>query len=322
MTRRAIRPGGVLANKSVPPASNPRRQISMDCLVGHATEVDRRARVRRSRGVRRAAVALLLAILIAPALGAEEHGAASEESTEDLAKKTQNPVADLISVPFQNNLSFGIGPRDATQWVLNVQPVVPFHLTENWNLITRTIMPIIGQGSPAPGVDHVGGLGDINPSFFLSPANAKHLIWGVGPTFTFPTASNRALGSGKWSAGPTAVALLMQGPWVVGALGNNQWSFAGWGETEVNQLLVQPFLNYNFRHGWYLSSAPIMTANWIERARNQWTVPVGGGGGKLWRVGKVGLPVNTQVQAFYNAVTPDNGADWQLRLQLQLLFPK
>src|SRR5438094_10042529 len=144
--------------------------------------------MRRGSVSARAALALVVALtatLATRSLRAEEAAKPAEEDETELAKKTQNPVADLISVPFQNNLSFGIGPRDATQWVLNVQPVVPFHLTENWNLITRTIMPIIGQGSPAPGVDHVGGLGDINPSFFLSPANAKHLIWGVGPTFTF-----------------------------------------------------------------------------------------------------------------------------------------
>jgi hypothetical protein len=272
----------------------------------------------------RAAAVLLATLLLASPLWAEEVAApTSAEDATELAKKTQNPVADLISVPFQNNLAFGLGPRDATQWVLNVQPVIPIHLTEDWNLISRTVIPIVGQGSPAPGIDHVGGLGDINPSVFLSPTGSKELIWGVGPTMTFPTASNRQLGAGKYSAGPAAVALTMQGPWVVGALANNQWSFAGWGKTKVNGMLIQPFLNYNFSHGWYLSSAPIFTANWAASPGSTWTAPVGGGGGKLWRVGKVGLPVNTQIQAFYNAATPRNGgADWQLRLQVQFLFPK
>src|SRR5262249_8545599 len=229
-------------------------------------------------------------------------------------------VADLISIPFQSNFNFGAGPRDATQYVLNVQPVIPFHLTEDWNLITRVITPIISQGSPAPGIDHVGGLGDINPSFFFSPANAGKVIWGVGPTLTFPTASNRLLGAGKYSAGPTGVVLSILGPWVVGALANNQWSFAGWGDTKVNALLLQPFLNYNFGHGWYVPRARIMTANWATHV-DKWLVPVGGGGGKLWRVGKVGLPVNTQLQAFYNAIKPDFAPDWQLRFQVQILLP-
>ena len=244
------------------------------------------------------------------------------QSEEELAKKTQNPVADLISVPFQSNFNFNTGPREKMTYVLNVQPVIPINLTADWNLITRVIMPIIDLPSLAPGLENASGLGDINPSFFLSPAKAEHVIWGVGPTFTFPTASNKNLGAGKFSAGPTGVLLMMEGPWVVGALANNQWSFAGWGDKPVNSLLVQPFLNYNFRHGWYLTSAPIITADWTQRASQQWTAPVGGGVGKLWRVGKVGLPINTQIQGFYNAERPTFASDWQLRVQVQFLFPK
>jgi hypothetical protein len=266
---------------------------------------------------------LIAAVLVGSALRAEEVARASSADSEtELAKKTQNPVADLISVPFQNNFNFKTGPNEKTIWVLNVQPVIPYRLTENWNLITRIIMPIVNQPSLAPGGDHAFGLGDINPSFFLSPSGNPKLIWGVGPTFTFPTASASEIGSGRFSAGPTAVLLTMPGPWVVGALINNQWSFAGWSDEDVNQMLLQPFLNYNFKHGWYLSSAPIMTSNWEADAGDKWTAPVGGGGGKLWRVGKVGLPVNTQLQAFYNAVKPDFAADWQLRFQVQFLFPK
>jgi hypothetical protein len=262
-------------------------------------------------------------MLVGVPLRAEETTAPSrEESETELAKKTQNPVADLISVPFQNNFNFGTGPDDRTVWVLNVQPVIPLTLTESWNLIARIIMPIVNQPSLAPGIASEFGLGDLNPTFFLSPSKPSRLIWGVGPTMTFPTASHSALGQGRWSAGPAAVALMMEGPWVFGALANNQWSFAGWGPTKVNQFLLQPFLNYNLPKGWYLSSAPIMTANWVAAGGNRWTVPAGAGGGKIWRLGKVGLPVNTQLTAFYNAVRPDLAADWQLRFQVQLLFPK
>lgn len=246
--------------------------------------------------------------------------AAASEGEEALAKKTQNPVADLISVPFQNNFNFDVGPERATVWVMNVQPVIPIRLTEHWNLITRTIMPIVNQPSVAPGVPNAFGLGDINPTFFLSPSGASRFIWGAGPTFTLPTATASILGSGKWSAGPAAVGLMMEGPWVVGALANNQWSFAGWGDEDVNQLLVQPFLNYNLPHAFYLSSAPIITADWEAGSGNRWTVPVGGGGGKVVRVGR--LPVNLQLQAFYNAEKPAYAADWQLRFQVQFLFPK
>src|SRR5262245_41939181 len=174
-------------------------------------------------------------------------GAGAEESedaqTEELAKAVQNPVANLISVPFQNNFNFGIGPRDVTQWVLNVQPVIPISINKDWNLITRTIMPIINQPSPAPGIPSAFGLGDINPTFFLAPAKSSKLIWGAGPTFTFPTATDSQLGAGKYSAGPAVVALTMHGHWVVGALANNQWSYAGWGDEDVNAMLIQPFIN-------------------------------------------------------------------------------
>jgi hypothetical protein len=247
---------------------------------------------------------------------------AAQESAEDLAKKTQNPVADLISVPFQNNFNFNAGPNERTVYVLNVQPVIPITLTERWNLIARVITPIVNVPELAPGIGSASGLGDINPTFFLSPSDAKEFVWGVGPTFTFPTASDDLLGSGKWSMGPSAVGLVMKGSWVVGALANQQWSYAGWGDDDVNAMLVQPFLNYNFKGGWYLSSAPIITADWTEREGQKWTVPVGFGGGKLWRVGKVGLPINTQLQGFYNAARPDFAANWQLRAQVQFLFPK
>jgi len=258
---------------------------------------------------------------LAPAEPEEKGGGGSEESQEELAKAAQNPVANLISVPFQNNFNFGIGPRNVTQWILNVQPVIPIKLNEDWNLITRTIMPIINQPSPAPGVRSAFGLGDINPTFFLSPAKSGKLIWGLGPTFTLPTATDSLLGTGKWSAGPAAVVLTMQGHWVIGALANQQWSFAGWGDNNVSAMLIQPFVNYNLPHGWYLTSAPIITANWKADSDNRWTVPIGGGVGKIQRFGK--LPVNFQLAAYDNVKTPDAlGADWQLRFQVQFLFPR
>jgi hypothetical protein len=273
------------------------------------------------RGTRAVLAGLIAALVLAGMLHAREAGAA-EDNTE-LAKKTQNPVADLISVPFQSNFNFNTGSKDATVYVLNVQPVIPIHLTHDWNLITRTIMPIINQPSLFPGPNSISGsawgLGDINPSLFLSPAKPGAAIWGVGPTFTIPTATDSKLGSGKFSLGPTAVALTIQGPWVVGALINNQWSVAGWGDKDVNQMLLQPFVNFNLADGWYLTSAPIMTANWEADSGDKWTVPVGAGVGKLFKLGK--LPINTSLQAYYNAERPKNASDWQLRFQVQFLLP-
>jgi hypothetical protein len=284
-----------------------------------------RAHVGESTIRRRTLAALAAVLLLVSAARAEDDqkSAGGEDSATKLAKETQNPVANLISVPFQNNFNFNTGTTHATQWILNVQPVIPIPVG-NWNLITRTIMPIINQPElfSAGPRSEAFGLGDINPTVFLSPARPGKFIWGVGPTMTLPTASVSRLGSGRWSAGPAAVGLFMDGPWVVGALANQQWDFAGWSDKHVNAFLMQPFVNYNIAHGWYLTSAPIITANFSASGDNHWTVPVGGGGGKLWRVGTVGLPVNTQLQAFYNADTPEFGPDWQLRAQVQFLFPR
>jgi hypothetical protein len=242
-------------------------------------------------------------------------------SSEALAKASQNPVADMISVPIQNNMNFGFGPESKMQNIMNIQPVIPFSLNKDWNLITRTIMPIVWQPELAPGIGPESGLGDIQFSMFLSPNKAEGFIWGVGPVFQFPSATDDLLGNGKFSAGPTAVGLLIKGHWVLGALVQNVWSYAGDSDRKhVNQFLLQPFINYNFQHGWYVTSAPIVTIDWTADSDDMWTVPLGGGVGKILRIGK--LPVNISTQAYYNVATPEYGADWQLRLQMQFLFPR
>jgi len=270
-------------------------------------------------------------LMIGLALMAQPAAAQSSDQAQtlDLAKKTQNPVADLISVPFQNNFNFGYGAKDApepssTQYVLNIQPVVPIGIGERWNLITRLIIPIIRQPNLLEGGD-TWGMGDIMLQTYFSPARPGEVIWGVGPIVQAPTATNgEKLGSQKWSAGPGAVVLTMPGHWVFGALANNVWSFAGDNDREdINFTTIQPFVNYNFSGGWYVTSSPVITANWkVEGNDNVWTVPVGGGFGRLMRIGK--LPVNLQTQAFYNVVKPEDDAtnDWTLRLQIQFLFPK
>jgi hypothetical protein len=261
-------------------------------------------------------LALVAAMMSGPVLAQEPPDADSE-----LAKKTQNPVADLISLPFQNNINFEVGDGGYTQNILNIQPVYPMQLNDQWNLITRTIVPVIHQPPLIPGTDREFGLGDVQFTAFLSPRDSGGLIWGAGPVFRFDTATDDTLGQEKWSAGPSVVALKMQGPWVYGALVQNLWSYAGDSDrAHVNEFLLQPFINYNLPDGWYLSSSPIITANWKADSGNRWTVPIGGGIGKIVRFGK--LPVNLSCQAFYNVESPRNGADWTLRLQMQLLFPK
>ena len=250
--------------------------------------------------------------------------AAQEQGRDagDLAKAAQNPIADMISVPFQNNFNFRVGPHNQLQNVLNIQPVVPVTLDQDWNLITRWITPVISQPPLTVTGDREFGLGDINPSFFFSPKQPTHgIIWGIGPTFVFPTGTDKTLTAGKYSIGPTFVALAIEGPWVVGVLVNNVWSFAGKSNRDaVNAMLLQPFVNYNLPGGWYLNSSPIITANWEAGHGDRWTVPVGGGVGRVFKIGH--QPVNMQLEAYYNVARPTGGADWTIRAQVQLLFPK
>lgn len=243
------------------------------------------------------------------------------ESAENLAQKAQNPIASMISLPFQNNTNFKLGPNNRTQDILNIQPVIPMAITKEWNLITRTIIPVIYQPTLSACHGSHSGVGDINPSLFLSPSKEASVTWGAGATFLIPTATHKSLGTGKWGAGPTAVVLTMPGHWVLGILANNIWSFAGQKKRKtVNVLTIQPFLNYNFSKGWYVTSSPIVNSDWTIKSRNRWIVPIGGGFGRIFNIGK--QPVNAQIQSFYNIKRPEGASKWQLRLQFQFLFPK
>ena len=245
--------------------------------------------------------------------------AQSEEglSEADLAKKAQNPIANMISVPIQNNTSYGIGSDNRTSNTLNVQPVIPIGLGKKWNLITRTIIPIVTMPDfSSTEKSSITGLGDITLSLFFAPKESK-VIWGVGPIIALPTATNSALGAQEFGIGPSIVVVQMSGKWVYGATANQTWSV---GNDKVSLMVLQYFVNYNLPNSWYLSSAPIVTANWTADSGDQWIVPFGGVIGKIFKLGK--LPVNAQAGAFYNAVKPDGGAKWQTRFQLQFLFPK
>lgn len=246
--------------------------------------------------------------------------AASQKSNSDLAAKAQNPIADLISLPFQNNTNFNVGPSDGTVNVLNIQPVIPFSF-EKFTLITRTIVPVIYKEELFPGDSSEFGLGDVQFTAFFSPNDTKTITWGIGPVFRFPTATDSSLGADKWSAGISGVVLVTPKPWVIGAIVQNVWSYAGDSSApNVNEFLLQPFINYNFSDGWYATTAPIITADWNADSGDRWLVPLGGGAGRVFRIGA--QPVNISTQLYYNVVTPDFGPDWQLRIQVQFLFPK
>ena len=214
-----------------------------------------------------------------------------------------------------------MGLYDRTQDVLNIQPVIPAKISKNWMLITRIIQPIIWQPYPDQPTGGEYGFGDMNPTFFLSPAKPGKLIWGVGPAFAIPTATDQILGQGKFSVGPSVVALLQPGKWTLGALVNNVWSIAGSGSRpDVNQMLLQYFVNYNLNKGWYISISPILTANWNASSGNVWTVPFGGGVGRVMKLGF--QPVNISAAFYGNAVYPSGASPWGMRLQIAFLFPK
>lgn len=247
-------------------------------------------------------------------------------ANDDLAAKTQNPIASMISLPFENTFDFGADNDNA--WILNVQPVIPVTVGD-WNLVSRFIVPIASAsggvqslGNPNPvGSGRVFGLGDINYSLFVSPANAGPIIWGVGPSVTVPTATDARLGSAKLSLGPTAVFLTQPKPWSLGLLLRQIWSVAGPnGRADVNQFMVQPFVNYNFDQGWYAYSDPAITANWDAASGDVWTLPVGAGIGRIFTVGDQAM--NVKAGAFYNAVKPDASPDMFAKLTVQFLFPK
>ena len=266
--------------------------------------------------------AMFVALLVSPV--------AYGQSESDLAKQAQNPIANMISLPFQNNTNFNVGPLERTQNITNIQPVYPVSVNENLNLITRTIVPVmyvssgeaIGDVVIPSSVDtgRTFGLGDTTFTGFFSPKDSGKWTWGVGPVVLIPTSTDDTLGVGEWGAGLSAVFLTMPGNWVVGSLFSNVWSSTNEDGRRVNLFTWQYFLNYNLPNGTYLTSAPIITANWEAQSGNEWTVPFGGGVGKIFKIGK--QPVNGQVSAYYNVEKPRFGADWQLRLQLQFLFPK
>jgi hypothetical protein len=257
------------------------------------------------------------------------------EAAEDLAKQSQNPIGNMISLPMQNNTYFGVGPSDEWANSFQLQPVYPINFGAI-NLINRAIIPFNHIESqevtlPAEGqlktetvtfrTDDATGLGNITYQGFLSPAQPGKLVWGVGPVLQMPTNTDDQLGTDNWSAGPGAVALAMPGKWVLGCLAYNIWDFAGDNdESDVNSLLFQYFINYNIKNGWYLTSTPVITANWEADEDERWTVPFGLGVGRLIRIGK--QPIDIKVQPFVYAEKPTNGPDWSLQFQVKLLFPK
>ncbi len=271
-------------------------------------------------GIRLLAAVLLVVLVASPAWaqGADD----ATPSDEDLAKKLSNPISSLISVPIQVNYDQDIGPQEEGSVVrINIQPVIPISLNENWNMISRTIVPVIFQDDiPVDGRGETG-LGDIVQSLFFSPKapTSAGIIWGVGPVMLLPTATDDALGAEKWGIGPTAVALKQSGPWTYGGLVNHIQSFAGNGSREdVSATFLQPFLSYITKTKTTIGLNAESTYDWKG---DNWSVPINLTVSQLLRIGKQPLQIGGGVR--YWAESPDNGPEgWGARLQLTLLFPK
>jgi hypothetical protein len=254
-------------------------------------------------------------------------GAVADEAS-DLALQLSNPIANLISVPFQLNCDEGYGARGATRTFVNIQPVIPFSLNADWNVISRTIVPVIGQGAFLPagtapnGLDATAfGLGDTAQSLFFSPKRPGPggVTWGAGPVFLFPTTTENALGTGKWGIGPTGVVLRQTGPWTMGMLANHVWSFAGDDDrSDVSSTLLQAFLtNTTARATTYFLNTET-TYDWDSEA---WAVPVNVGINQLFTIGEQRIQVGDGLRYWLDA--PDNGPEgWGARLNVVFLFPR
>ena len=237
----------------------------------------------------------------------------------ELAKKTQNPVGDMTSVPLQFNFNQGgdYGARAGLN--LNLQPVIPFRLTSKWNAILRTIVPL--NTLPAADGARESGVGDIQAQFYVTPAQPGRLIWGAGPMFSLPTATMGLAEPGSWGLGPGAVVLTMHGPWVAGGLVQQFWTIAdSGGDPELNLFVLQPFVNYNLGDGWALSLSPIITAHWNAASGQKWTVPLGLGLTRTTVFNR--RPMNIGVQYYSSVERPDGAPAQQLRFTIAWLFPR
>jgi hypothetical protein len=235
-----------------------------------------------------------------------------------LAKESQNPVGNLVSMPLQFNFNTGGDLEDATALTFNFQPVIPFRVTTNWNAIVRTILPI--ESLPGPEATRFSGIGNIQLQWFITSAHPGAFIWGVGPVLSLPTATSAPLQTGTWAAGPGVVLVKMTGPWVIGGVISQYWPAAdAGGEPKTNQFVAQPAINYNFGKGYAVSFSPVITADWDAPDGQEWTVPMGLGVSRTTVFS--GRPMSLGLQYYRNVVRPDGSPGQVLRFAITLLFP-
>jgi len=265
--------------------------------------------------LRSSGVLLTLTVLAAPAY--------AESESDKLAKQSANPISNLISVPFELNLNQNVGPQNKSLNILNIKPVIPVALNKDWNMINRAIVPLISQPG-GPGFDRKDGLGDTTYQAFFSPSQPTSggLIWGVGPQIQLPTHSDPRLGNDRWAAGPAVVALKISKKYLYGGLVSNIWDVTSDNkDPSINMMTAQPFFNYFLGDGWYLNSAPVITADWEQNSSGEtWTVPVGGAVGRVVHWGK--QAINLRAAYYGNVAHPDEAATYNIQFTAFFMFPK
>jgi len=264
--------------------------------------------------------------LAAQQLPAPEPGRAAEStsgaSETELAKRSQNPIEDMVNVPVEENLDYQLGPNNRAQSTLKIEPRIPAHVLPSWNIVTRTIIPLTYKPNTMATTGGSSGLGDVNPTFFLTQAHPGPVIWGVGPDFELPTATQTSLGTGQWSVGPSLALVAKLKPWTLGFIASNIWSFAGEsGRSSVDKGSLEYFIHYNLANGWSLKTSPTVTAEWNKSSGDVWTVPVGGGAAKVFKLGSK-IAINASLAAYVYAAKPSDGPDWELRCEASFLFPR
>ncbi|HYI93364.1 MAG TPA: hypothetical protein VEX68_07455 [Bryobacteraceae bacterium] len=243
----------------------------------------------------------------------------TEHDATSLAKTTQNPVGDIVSVPFQFNFNNGGALKDQSLFNMNLQPVIPIHISPGITFISRTILPV--SSYPGPNGTRYSGAGDIQQQTFFTPAEAGKVIWGIGPAFSLPTATTLPAQTGTWAAGGSAVVLTMSGPWVLGSLFMQLSPLTDSnGPPRTNLFLWQYFINYNFGKGWAIASAPSITANWDAVSGQRWTVPVGAGISRTLVFNR--QPMTLAFQYYRNVKRPDDAPSTTVRFALSLIFPQ
>jgi hypothetical protein len=246
------------------------------------------------------------------------------DAMRKLAQDALNPIANMISVPIQYNANFRVGPSDKLQSVMTIQPVIPFTFDNDWLLVTRWVLPVIDQPDALGGSGSTFGLGDLAPAFFFVPPASltglsPEFTIGFGPGLQVPTHTDPVLGIDEWGAGPTFLVVYSKDRLQLGLLAANTWSLGDGGEA-LNSMLLEPWIAYNITDEWYVLSDVQITANWNAPSSERWILPVGGGVGKTFHIGKQAMNVN--LQAYWNVVHPDDGPDWSMVFTFQMLFPK